>query len=292
MARGGLISAGGLPEVTLLARALGDYSSIKGGLSDIVERGQFNWRSGRNQNPLAVRARNKMAGKLGGMVLGKANAWMGLWGMVAVAQGVALVQNLIQANAAKETWVGSILNYSQAVNSGHQGVVPMEATNFFSDAIQTASDERFGNKFGKGFVTLPSLGKRGNAISRARGGLYSGQKFIGDFGSLYRGDIPARLVRRESGRQVASFFWGTLADPNQNVLKSYAYDITRHARRNLKKDNLIDTGALYASLAVSDLGRAEFIERSIKQTAERLHAVGASQMLHSKIDMTSIGGPF
>lgn len=291
MARGSLISAGGLPEVTFLARSLGDYSSIKGGITQAIDFGKINMH-GKNINPLAERMRNRIAGRAGGLVLGKANAWMGLWGMVAVAQGIAVVQSLIQIHAAKETWVGSMVNYAQAVDKGHAGPVPVAATNFFSDAVKTATQNRFGSSFGSGFMAIPKMGSRGNVVSRARGGLYSGQKFIGDFGSLLRGDIGSRIIRKEAGRQVASFFWGTLSDPKQNVLKSFGYDIAKEARRNISKQQLIDTGALYASIAVSDLGRVVFIEKSIRQTAARLLQVGQSQMLQGKIDSSPVGGPF
>ena len=289
MPRGrGLISAGGLPEITFIARALGDYSSIKKGVGMAASQRGFT-----KKNPLRMRVKSRVLGRGAGFITSKAQSWMGLWGLVAVAQGLALVQNLIQVQAAKETWMGSMVNYSQAVERGHAGVVSQPPTYFFSRAIAEASAARFGGSFGKGMFQMPAAGKRGNVITRARTGLYSGQRFIGDFGSLWRGDIASRVVRRETGRQVASFFWGTLSDPKQNILRSYAYDVVRAARRNIRDHSpepLIDTGALYASLAVSDVSRAMFIENSIRQTAEELQKKGLSRLLRTKIDFGSVGG--
>ena len=282
-----LISAGGLPEVTFVARKLGDYSSIKKGLTMAAAHRGFS-----KKNPLRKRAVSRVLGRGAGLITHKAQSWMGLWGLVAVAQGIALVQNLIQVQAAKETWMGSLVNYSQAVERGHEGVVSQPPTYFFSRAITEASAKRFGGSFGKGMFAPPRMGTRGGVVTRARGGLYSGQKFIGDFGALWRGDIASRVIRRESGRQVASFFWGTLSDPKRNILRTYAYDVVRLARKNLREHNpkLIDTGALYASLAVSDVSRAMFIENSIRQTAEELNKKGLSRLLRSKIDFGEVGG--
>jgi len=244
------------------------------------------------------RAINRVLGRMGGKTTGFVKASFGLWGMIALAEFLTFFKGWLNVKSAQTVWVGSLANYASYIDKGwhdpRTGKV-YEPSMFFTKAVQDMMASRGENKAFKNLFKVPSfVGAHGNI--RARAGLYEGQKFVSDFHGFFTGDIVGRAVRREAGRGIASFFWGTLRDPKRNILEGMAQEVVRNARRNLlnasvgwaEDGKIEDTGMLRASMAYG-VGEEEFIQKSWNQARVALSRVGKTHLEAKKLDVSKSG---
>jgi hypothetical protein len=282
----GFASPGGAPELRGLAGLLGDTSTIK------------KFYGPKGEEMAVQRLQNRALGRMGGKATGMVKAHFGLWGMIALAEFLAFFKGWIQFKASREVWVGTLANYASYIDGGwvdtHSGRI-MEPSRFFSKAVQDVVEGRSSNKaFSNLFKPPAFIDKRGNV--RLRAGLYEGQRFVSDLHGFYTGDIVGRAGRREAGRGIASFFWGTLRNPKRNILEGMAAEVVRNARRNLLNSDvewapdgeIKDTGMLIASMAYG-VGEEEFIHKSWQQARVALSRAGKTHLEAQKLDISKSG---
>ncbi len=249
-------SLGNVPEITILARIAGDFSSLAG--------------SGKGIGPRR-RLINRGVGRAAGKVFGFANANFGVFGLIATAQFFAILKDVINlqtAQSAGDLYIGSVCNYATEY---HNGTSNMQARPFLKMALNGTPVRAPGG----GFRVPTSL----------RGGLYQGQKFISDFAAFFRGDLIGRLSRREAGRNIASFFWGSLRlgaeTKRPNILEGYANRVVAQSRRNIRTMGE-DTGTLRMSIATG-FDRAEVSRKSFFQASNWLASKGKSSLSDVKL---------
>lgn len=208
-----------VPEVNRLARLMGDASSLV--------------------NDPTQRVVNRAVGRSAGKLFGFANANFGVFGMIATAQFFLVLKeviNLQTAQAAGAVHVGSAAKYAMLY---HEGSTSAPARPFLEMALKQ-TPFRVSNKRGR-------LAR----IYSVRSGVYEGQKFIDDFAGFWRGDLMGRMSRREAGRQIAGFFWGSLRlgaeTKRPNILENWLERVALQARKNVKLMGE-DTGSLRASI--------------------------------------------
>lgn len=277
-------SPGGFPQLISMARALGDYSSVR------------KWYGTKGEEYAIQRMQNRLLGRMGGKFTGAVKAHFGLFGMVAFAEFLAFFKGWIQHKAARPTWVGTNCRYALLIDQGWHDPRPNAKnpthppTFYFTGAIAEARSGK--NKAFSGIFKTPNFAPRGSGLggrlTGARSGLYEGQKFIGDFRAFVTGDIVGRSIRREAGRGIAGFFWGTLRNPHKNVLEPLAYQIAMGARRNLKTKNINDTGTLSASITIGS-SEMDLIERSLAQARSHMQRRGIMNEWHKRMDVSKSG---
>ncbi len=282
----GIVSPGGVPEILSAAKILGDTSTIR------------KFYGARGEEMAVQRMMNRLLGRLGGKTTGMVKAHFGLFGMIALAEFLTFFKGWINFKSAQPVWVGSIANYASYIDNGwvnpNTGKV-YEPSSFFTQAVFDTVQGRGENKAFKNLFKIPSFVNKSGGL-RTRAGLYEGQKFVSDFHGFFTGDIVGRSVRREAGRGIASFFWGTLRDPHKNILEGMAQEVVRRSRHNLLhasvdwvEDGVIeDTGVLRASMAYG-VGEDQFIQNSWKQARTQMARAGTTHLETKKLDISKSG---
>lgn len=233
-------SPGGIPELTYLARKLGDFSSAhRTYLGD--------------PRLLADRVTNRVLGRVAGRMTGMASGAAGVFGVVLLGQFFAALRHWVEYKASHPVWVGTMASYAQAHdNRGWylNGTFHQPHYFFTKAIIDVQSGRQTQNS------PLSSLFKPPQFVDRKgrldiRGGIYGGQRFVSDFGSFVNGSIVQRVGRRMGGQDVSAFFWGTLRHPERNPAEVVAWQIQRKAKANLREGNHIDTYMLHDSIVVA-----------------------------------------
>lgn len=233
-------SPGGVPELTYLARKLGDFSSAHRTYLGDAEA-------------IGTRVTNRVLGRIAGRMTGAASGAAGVFGVVLLGQFFASLRHWIEYKASRPMWVGTMAVYAQAhdnrgwVLQGRQ----YSPHFFFTKAImETQASRQSSGNVARGFLNVPSFRTAGGKLD-IRGGIYSGQRFVSDFGSFVNGSIVARLGRRIGGQDMSAFFWGTLRDPARNPAETVAWAIARRAQKNLRSSGHVDTYMLHDSIVVA-----------------------------------------
>lgn len=168
---------------------------------------------------------------------------MNVFGLIMWAEFFAFLNGAIQVAAAKDVWVGTVVPYAAGYEFGFANPVGRRTRRpYFFDAVAQMQQEfRFG-------------GSRGGAglLSVSRSGVYSQGRFLADIRSVARGRVVARGIRRVAGREASKLFWGSLRNPQRNILHAQANRIITLARRNVRGQELIDTRALLMSIQQGD----------------------------------------
>ena len=211
-----------IPEITTLARLMGDTSSVfksdDFGVQRIVNRG---------------------VGRFAGKSFGAVKASFGLFGMIATAQFFSMMNKLVKIQTAEvggPVYVGSVAIHASWYENGVNNVPgrPALTTAILETPVELS--RRRGFRFPKNL----------------RSGIYDGQKLVSTFASFARGDIIQRAGRAEAGREITAFFFGTLrlgGDTRRpNFVEAYAKRVVTAARKNVKEMGQ-DTGLLRSSYA-------------------------------------------
>lgn len=184
-----------------------------------------------------ARVKSRIIGKGAGMALGGLN----VWGLIMWAQFFNFLNNQIRADASKPMVVGTFASYAAGYEYGFTNppgsYIENQPRPFFWPAVKEVRNKMFK---GQG----PQIPKRVGA----RSGLYQGGQFALDMKNLVNGNIGQRAVRRGAGAETSAFFWGSLMNPDKNVMESFVKLIVRQARKNVESQGLKDTGALKNSI--------------------------------------------
>lgn len=257
-----------LPGINKYAKYLGDYSSLRSGTY-----------------PVRV-LRGRVLGYMVGKTFGGVKTHLGAWGLVGVGEFFGFARDLVRYYASSPVWFGSMANYAKPVDRGYitksgKSVPPAP---YFSNALVQAH---------MGMTRRGRRGSAGTGLTAVRSGLYEGQRYIGDFGAFFRGDL-SRIARRTSGQEVAGFFWGTFRITETgikgppNLMGILAMNVIRNARNNLKRYGKVDTGVLRSSLAWGG-SQDEFMQNSIMQATRRALQRGiGGQIAHRIADPSDV----
>lgn len=234
------------------AEALGDFSSFKTG-------------------KVPTRIKHKVVGG----TAGKAQASMGVIGLVFGAQFFNFLYTAVRAAAAEEMWVGTVVNYAAGYEYGWANPRPPGKVQrpFFRPGIRDALAER----------SSASVSPVPN-VKDLRSGLYEGSQFLADARSLAAGDPIGRALRRRAGAATTRFFWGALLNPDANILAGFAKLIRRFVRKNIRKRELIETGALLMSVEIG--GSLKEMQRNSVMGAAG--ALGSSHVGEIKGDISML----
>ncbi len=221
------------------ARLLGDQSSLTGS-GDVFSWASIKGRAGR---------------RVGGRALSRMFT-LNVWGLVLWGEFLNEFRNQVQLYNAREVWLGTIISYARGYEYGFTDESGQRRRRpyFWNGVIDATIARQLGSKIN--FTPL----------SVSRSGLYSGGRFVADARAIKKGlgGIGMRGIRRSSGAQASRLFWGTLRNPQFNVLHAIAEDARRRIMRNIEAQGLVDTGALKFSIAIGSTF-AEMANNSQKQ---------------------------
>lgn len=250
-----------LPGINKYGKLLGDASSLQAGTL-----------------PLRI-VRGRIVGRMAGKTFGFVKANFGVFGLIATAEFMGFLRDLVryrvsQNKSGGSVWFGSMATYALPTDRGFvsRSGKNIPAAPYFSNALVQANQE------------MTRRGRRGgigSGVTAIRSGLYEGQKYIGDFGAFFRGDL-SRVARRTSGQEVAGFFWGTFRVTKTGIkgppdlLAVHAQTVLKHARNNLRKYGKVKTGILQQSLAWGGT-QEEFMQESIQRARKRAMQRGLGQ---------------
>jgi hypothetical protein len=178
------------------------------------------------------------------------------------AEFLNFLRHEIEKDAAKAYWVGSFAQYAAAIEKGFTSsltgtAVPPQP--YIGPAIRMAQAQHQGG--GPNIFTSHGTG--------VRAGLYEGGKFVSTIKAFYRGDVVGRVARVGAGREASKFFWGTLRDPEKNIVEGFMNDVKRFAKKVVP----VDKGVLKASIQT---GATEYDlkRRSVQAGLNRVELMG------------------
>lgn len=222
-----------------IARLLGDQSSLSGS-GDVFSWANVKGRAGR---------------RVGGRALSRMFT-LNVWGLVLWGEFLNEFRNQIHLYNAREVWLGTVISYAAGYEYGFR---------------VTSGERRRRPYFWRGVIDATvarQLGSRMNftPLSLSRSGLYSGGRFLADARAIRKGlgGIGMRGVRRSTGAQASRLFWGTLRNPQFNVLHAIAEDARFRIIKNIEAQGLVESGALKASIAIGSTF-AEMAQNSQRQ---------------------------
>jgi len=270
-------SPGGIPELTYLARKLGDFSSAHNTyLGDAEAIGQ--------------RVTNRVLGRIAGRMTGMASGAAGVFGVVLLGQFFASLRHWVEYKASHPMWVGTMASYAQAHDStGYTFRGEFYEPHFFF--TQAVNDVQAGRQIQgsplNAFFKPPQFFNRSGKFD-VRGGVYGGQRFVSDFGSFVNGTMVQRLGRRMGGQDISAFFWGTLRDPHRNPVEVVCWQIRRAAQANLRGAHghrHIDTWMLHDSIVVAP-DQVSLQQWSIGAAIKSLEKAGRRNEAERRLDAT------
>ena len=236
-----------LSNIYRAGRYLGDASSLLGPDGGI---GPFGTRIGR---------------RVGGKGVGRFQGSLSVFGLIMWAEFLSFLRHEIEKDAARPYWVGSFATYAAAIEKGFTSSLTgtqVPAQPYFDPAVRMTTAGHQGGG-------LPSLaGRHGSGV---RSGLYEGGKYVSSIKAFARGDIVGRVARVGAGQQASKFFWGTLRDPERNIIEGFMLDIKRQAKRLVP----VDKGVLRASIQTGAT-EAELKLNSVKAGLTRIDQMGLS----------------
>jgi hypothetical protein len=210
-----------------------------------------------------------------GKGVGRFQGRLNIFGLIMWAEFLSFLRHEIEADAAKPYWLGSFAQYAAPIENGFRssltGVyVPPQP--YIGPAIKMAQAQHQG-----GGISL--MGRSGTG---ARAGLYEGGKYMSSIKAFARGDIAGRVARVGAGRESSKFFWGTLSDPQRNIVEGIMNDAKRFAKKLVPVDTgvlraSIQTGATEADLRMrsitAGLNRVELKQLGEAEAARRLYGM-------------------
>jgi hypothetical protein len=190
-----------------------------------------------------------MLGRAAGRAAGAMNMYMGMWGLVMWAQGIAYIRQMVENGAKKDYYLGTTATYAEPWETGHTNTwtgKSMPARPTYGPALDLYRRVQLGT------AVLPGLSTRvtkrmPNPTTTMRSGLYSMGKFQTTIKRFYRGDIGGRIATQMAGAESTRFIWGVLRNPNKNVNEIAAKTVRRIIRSYIIGQSLYDTGALFLS---------------------------------------------
>lgn len=228
----------GIGTIYRIGRGLGDTSSLFGGGASISARGSR---------------------RIMGKTVGRFQGGLNVFGLIMWAEFLSFLRHEIEMDAAKPFWVGSFAQYAAAIENGFNSSLGggrfVPGRPYFAPAIKMAQ---------AGAEGAP-LSLTGSGGSGARSGLYEGGKYVSSIKAFARGDVAGRYARIGAGRESSKFFWGTLRDPERNVVEGFVEQIRRHAKKLVP----VDKGVLRASIQVGAT-EADLKKNSVKSGLNRI----------------------
>lgn len=231
----------GLSNIYRTGRYLGDISSLAGpdgGVDAFTSR-------------VGVR--------VGGKGVGRFQGGLSVFGLIMWAEFLSFLRTEIEKDAAKPYWVGSFAQYAAAIENGFTssfgGGTQVPPRPFIAPAVRMAAAAHQGQ----------SVSLMGHSGSGLRSGLYEGGKYVSSIKAFARGDIVGRVARVGAGRESSKFFWGTLRDPEKNIIEGYMKTVQKFAKKIVP----VDKGVLRASIQVGG-SEAELKANSVKSGLNRI----------------------
>lgn len=210
----------GLSNIYRVGRYMGDASSL--------------FRSEGGIDPFATRIGHRVGGK----GVGRFQGGLSIFGLIMWAEFLNFLRHEVEKDTAKPYWVGTFATYAAAIENGFtsnlHGARAVAAQPYLMPAVKMVSAQ-----YGGGGPSL--LSAHGTGL---RSGLYEGGKFISTIQGFARGDVVGRVARVSAGRESSKFFWGTLRDPERNIVEGFMESIKAQAKKLVP----VDTGTLRASI--------------------------------------------
>lgn len=271
-----------LQQIFQAGRTLGDSLSVMRS----AERNTLNY--------VESRSRRRIIGS----ATGKAMVSMNVAGLMMWGQFLAFLRENIEQAMAEDVWLGTIVSYAAGYELGFTDPSGgRHRRQYFFSGIRRAqrNNYRIPKSEAGGAVAAATeaeleaaemAGGRGGSgsetVKLSRSGLYLGGRFAADIRSIFHGRVTARVARRFAGQEASRFFWGTLSNPEKNVLMVFAVSAKREIRRNIKAQGLVDTGALLNSIAIGKSER-EMKKNSFWAVAETLGRSDQMELINSKV---------
>lgn len=254
--------ATGIKGAFQTARFLGDTSSLSKGYDSVAAR---------------------VGRRVGGRGLGKMSAGMTIANLFIWAEFLQFMRQAIEGMNAKPVYVVTMMRYAWGYNKGFK-TIPTSPKRpgppgfgFWDKGVEAAV---------RGDESSSSGGRAGSGVGINRSGIYQGGRYMADIRSVYKGDVAGRFARRTAGAETSRFFWGTLANPDRNVMEVFAKRAVKNIRRNIRDIGLVDTGALAMSVQWGN-SIEEAREKSRNAAISKLNSAGitSSERIHAKVVM-------